>query len=135
MWQGFDIRLEIDGGVTVDNIQSVAEAGVDMFVAGSAILKEPREQVPPDPSYLSLFPSLPLRRLARCSVLQHPVAEVRAEEGTCGGGAGSSLAHPLAACAPGRLLTRVCVRARVQAAYKKTIDSMRENLAKAKVAK
>jgi len=42
--QGCDIRLEIDGGVTVDNIQSVAEAGVDMFVAGSAILKEPRNQ-------------------------------------------------------------------------------------------
>jgi len=41
---GCDIRLEIDGGVTVDNIQSVAEAGVDMFVAGSAILKEPRNQ-------------------------------------------------------------------------------------------
>mmetsp|Transcript_32342 Transcript_32342/g.47184 ORF Transcript_32342/g.47184 Transcript_32342/m.47184 type:complete len:293 (+) Transcript_32342:23-901(+) len=39
---GYDIRLEIDGGVTVDNIASVAEAGVDMFVAGSAILKEPR---------------------------------------------------------------------------------------------
>eukprot|EP00281_Chroomonas_sp_CCMP1168_P024782 CAMPEP_0206238468 /NCGR_PEP_ID=MMETSP0047_2-20121206/14836_1 /ASSEMBLY_ACC=CAM_ASM_000192 /TAXON_ID=195065 /ORGANISM="Chroomonas mesostigmatica_cf, Strain CCMP1168" /LENGTH=254 /DNA_ID=CAMNT_0053663015 /DNA_START=98 /DNA_END=862 /DNA_ORIENTATION=+ len=39
---GYDIRLEIDGGVTVDNIQSVAEAGVDMFVAGSAILKPPR---------------------------------------------------------------------------------------------
>jgi ribulose-phosphate 3-epimerase len=42
--QGFDIRLEIDGGVTVANIQQVAEAGVDMFVAGSAILKEPRNQ-------------------------------------------------------------------------------------------
>jgi hypothetical protein len=42
--QGFDIRLEIDGGVTVDNIKEVAEAGVDMFVAGSAILKAPRTQ-------------------------------------------------------------------------------------------
>jgi len=41
---GFDIRLEIDGGVTVDNIKEVAEAGVDMFVAGSAILKAPRTQ-------------------------------------------------------------------------------------------
>uniref|UniRef100_A0A7S0M6B2 Ribulose-phosphate 3-epimerase n=1 Tax=Cryptomonas curvata TaxID=233186 RepID=A0A7S0M6B2_9CRYP len=39
---GFDIRLEIDGGVTVDNIKDVAEAGVDFFVAGSAILKAPR---------------------------------------------------------------------------------------------
>jgi len=41
---GYDIRLEIDGGVTVDNIASIAEAGVDMFVAGSAILKAPRTQ-------------------------------------------------------------------------------------------
>merc|ERR1711871_1196134 len=39
---GYDISLEIDGGVTVDNIKEVAEAGVDMFVAGSAIFKEPR---------------------------------------------------------------------------------------------
>lgn len=37
-----DCRLEIDGGVKVDNIKEVAEAGVDMMVAGSAILKEPR---------------------------------------------------------------------------------------------
>lgn len=34
---GFDIRLEIDGGVKVDNIKSIAEAGADTFVAGSAI--------------------------------------------------------------------------------------------------
>jgi len=34
---GFDIRLEIDGGVKVDNIREIAEAGADMFVAGSAI--------------------------------------------------------------------------------------------------
>jgi len=39
---GIDCRLEIDGGVKVDNIKEVCEAGVDMFVAGSAILKEPR---------------------------------------------------------------------------------------------
>ena len=32
-----DIRLEIDGGVTVDNIGSLAAAGVDTFVSGSAI--------------------------------------------------------------------------------------------------
>jgi len=37
-----DCRLEIDGGVKVDNIKEVAEAGVDMMVAGSAILKDPR---------------------------------------------------------------------------------------------
>jgi len=41
---GIDCRLEIDGGVKVDNIRLVAEAGVDMIVAGSAILKEPRTQ-------------------------------------------------------------------------------------------
>ncbi|MEY3038639.1 MAG: ribulose-phosphate 3-epimerase [Pseudomonadota bacterium] len=34
---GRDIRLEIDGGVTVDNIAQIAEAGADTFVAGSAI--------------------------------------------------------------------------------------------------
>mmetsp|Transcript_185 Transcript_185/g.395 ORF Transcript_185/g.395 Transcript_185/m.395 type:complete len:264 (-) Transcript_185:464-1255(-) len=39
---GLDCRLEIDGGVKVDNIKEVAESGVDMMVAGSAILKEPR---------------------------------------------------------------------------------------------
>jgi ribulose-phosphate 3-epimerase len=34
---GRDIRLEIDGGVKVDNIGAIAAAGVDTFVAGSAI--------------------------------------------------------------------------------------------------
>ena len=34
---GRDIRLEIDGGVKVNNIREIAEAGADMFVAGSAI--------------------------------------------------------------------------------------------------
>lgn len=34
---GFDIRLEIDGGVNPSNIRAIAEAGADMFVAGSAI--------------------------------------------------------------------------------------------------
>ncbi len=34
---GFDIRLEIDGGVKVNNIREIKEAGADMFVAGSAI--------------------------------------------------------------------------------------------------
>ena len=37
MQSGHNIRLEIDGGVKVDNIRSIAEAGADMFVAGSAI--------------------------------------------------------------------------------------------------
>lgn len=34
---GRDIRLEVDGGIGVDNIAEVARAGADMFVAGSAI--------------------------------------------------------------------------------------------------
>ena len=34
---GFDIRLEIDGGVKLDNIGEIASAGADTFVAGSAI--------------------------------------------------------------------------------------------------
>lgn len=38
---GRDIRLEIDGGVKVDNIRAIAEAGADMFVAGSAIFSQP----------------------------------------------------------------------------------------------
>jgi ribulose-phosphate 3-epimerase len=34
---GFPVRLEVDGGVTADNIGRVAAAGADIFVAGSAI--------------------------------------------------------------------------------------------------
>jgi ribulose-phosphate 3-epimerase len=34
---GREIRLEVDGGVKVDNIGEIARAGADMFVAGSAI--------------------------------------------------------------------------------------------------
>ena len=34
---GCDVWLEVDGGIKVDNIASVAEAGADTFVAGSAI--------------------------------------------------------------------------------------------------
>lgn len=34
---GLDIRLQVDGGVKVDNIGSIAAAGADAFVAGSAI--------------------------------------------------------------------------------------------------
>jgi len=34
---GREIRLEVDGGIKVDNIASVAAAGADTFVAGSAI--------------------------------------------------------------------------------------------------
>ena len=38
---GRDIRLEVDGGIKVDNIRSVADAGADTFVAGSAIFGKP----------------------------------------------------------------------------------------------
>lgn len=41
---GRDIRLEIDGGVKVDNIGEIAAAGADMFVAGSAIFGKPDYQ-------------------------------------------------------------------------------------------
>ncbi|MBD3658083.1 MULTISPECIES: ribulose-phosphate 3-epimerase [Marinobacter] len=37
----YNIRLEIDGGVKVDNIREIAEAGADTFVAGSAIFNTP----------------------------------------------------------------------------------------------
>ena len=38
---GYDISLQIDGGVSAANIKEIAEAGVDMFVAGSAIFNQP----------------------------------------------------------------------------------------------
>ena len=41
---GRDIRLEIDGGVKVDNIREIAAAGADMFDAGSAIFSQPDYQ-------------------------------------------------------------------------------------------
>ena len=41
---GRDIRLEVDGGIKVDNIRRVASAGADTFVAGSAIFGKPDYQ-------------------------------------------------------------------------------------------
>ena len=38
---GRNIRLEVDGGVGVDNIAEIAKAGADMFVSGSAIFNQP----------------------------------------------------------------------------------------------
>ncbi|PLW81062.1 ribulose-phosphate 3-epimerase [Kineobactrum sediminis] len=38
---GYDIRLEVDGGVGTDNIAEIAAAGADTFVAGSAIFNAP----------------------------------------------------------------------------------------------
>ncbi|MCG2586752.1 ribulose-phosphate 3-epimerase [Massilia sp. TS11] len=41
---GRDILLEVDGGIKVENIRAVAEAGADTFVAGSAIFGKPDYQ-------------------------------------------------------------------------------------------
>jgi ribulose-phosphate 3-epimerase len=38
---GKAIRLEVDGGVKIDNIRQIADAGADTFVAGSAIFGKP----------------------------------------------------------------------------------------------
>ncbi|MFT3931834.1 MAG: ribulose-phosphate 3-epimerase [Spongiibacteraceae bacterium] len=38
---GFDIRLEVDGGISAKNIREIAAAGADTFVAGSAIFNQP----------------------------------------------------------------------------------------------
>lgn len=43
---GLDIRLEIDGGVKVNNIKEIAEAGADTFVAGSAIFNAAQDSDP-----------------------------------------------------------------------------------------
>ena len=59
---GKDIRLEVDGGIKVDNIRRVADAGADTFVAGSAIFGKPdyravinamREALAPAPADLA----------------------------------------------------------------------------------
>nr|WP_314266721.1 ribulose-phosphate 3-epimerase [uncultured Moellerella sp.] len=38
---GYNIRLQVDGGIKVENIAEVAAAGADTFVAGSAIFNQP----------------------------------------------------------------------------------------------
>ena len=35
--KGYDFVIEIDGGITLDNVREVADAGCDIFVAGSAV--------------------------------------------------------------------------------------------------
>jgi len=45
---GLDIRLEVDGGVKVDNIRAIAQAGANTFVAGSAIFSTPDYKVTVD---------------------------------------------------------------------------------------
>ena len=51
---GRDIRLEVDGGIKIDNIRRVADAGADTFVAGSAIFGQPDYQVVMDAMRLAL---------------------------------------------------------------------------------
>ncbi len=43
---GRDIRLQVDGGVKVDNIAEIARAGADTFVAGSAVFGARRDEDP-----------------------------------------------------------------------------------------
>ena len=43
---GYDIRLEIDGGVKADNIAEIAAAGADMFVSGSGIFGKASDSDP-----------------------------------------------------------------------------------------
>jgi len=51
---GKDIRLEVDGGIKVDNIRRVADAGADTFVAGSAIFGKPNYKAVIDQMRLEL---------------------------------------------------------------------------------
>ncbi|MFV1984336.1 MAG: ribulose-phosphate 3-epimerase [Thiohalomonadales bacterium] len=43
---GFDIRLEVDGGVKVNNIREIAACGADTFVAGSAVFGAKNDKDP-----------------------------------------------------------------------------------------
>ena len=61
---GRDIRLEVDGGIKVDNIRRVAEAGADTFVAGSAIFGQPDYKVVIDAMRTQLRDASALRRAA-----------------------------------------------------------------------
>ena len=51
---GRDIRLEVDGGIKVDNIRRAADAGADTFVAGSAIFGQPNYKAVIDAMRLAL---------------------------------------------------------------------------------
>lgn len=39
--RGLDFEIEIDGGATLDNVQEIIDAGVEIVVAGSAVFKAP----------------------------------------------------------------------------------------------
>ena len=44
--RGLDTRIEVDGGITPENVGDVIEAGADVIVAGSAVFKgNPGENV------------------------------------------------------------------------------------------
>ena len=62
---GREIRLEIDGGVKVDNIRAVAEAGVDTFVAGSAIFGAKQDS---DPNHYNTVVAAMRDELAKAKV-------------------------------------------------------------------
>ena len=51
---GKDIRLEVDGGIKIDNIRRAADAGADTFVAGSAIFGKPDYKAVVDAMRLAL---------------------------------------------------------------------------------
>lgn len=63
-----DVLLEVDGGITLDNIGSVSEAGADIFVAGSSIFQSEnyRQTIEAMKNILSVFGSLNKGR--RCDV-------------------------------------------------------------------
>jgi ribulose-phosphate 3-epimerase len=61
---GRDIRLEVDGGIKVDNIRRVAEAGADTFVAGSAIFGSGDYRAVIQAMRVELAGSMPARRVA-----------------------------------------------------------------------
>jgi ribulose-phosphate 3-epimerase len=61
---GRDIRLEVDGGIKVDNIRRVADAGADTFVAGSAIFGQRDYRLVIDAMRAELESAAPLKRAA-----------------------------------------------------------------------
>ena len=51
--RGLDVDVQVDGGITIDNVHVVLEAGANVVVAGSAVFKEPiKENVK---SFLEIF--------------------------------------------------------------------------------
>jgi ribulose-phosphate 3-epimerase len=61
---GRDIRLEVDGGIKAENIRSVADAGADTFVAGSAIFSKPDYKAVINAMRLELSRAAPACRVA-----------------------------------------------------------------------